>query len=72
MKIGHSDPGILYGQRSCHTHTYRERSMYSYATDENWDVLKYETMANLFMGEGMSASNLSLDYALYLSLNTSA
>ena len=44
---------------------------YSCATDENWDVLKYETMANLFMGEGMSASNLSLDYALYLSLNTS-
>ena len=43
---------------------------YSCATDENWDVLKYETMANLIMGEGISASNLSLDYALYLSFNT--
>ena len=25
-----SDPGILYGQRSCHTQTYRERSMFIY------------------------------------------
>ena len=40
-------------------------SIYSCATDENWDVLKYETMANLLMGEGISTSNLSLDYALY-------
>ena len=38
---------------------------YSCATDENWDVLKYETMANLLMGEGISTSNLSLNYALY-------
>ena len=30
MKLGHSDPGILYGQRSCHTHTYRAISMSIY------------------------------------------
>ena len=47
------------------------RTAYSCATDENWDVLKYETMANLLMGEGISTSNLSLDYALYLSLTHS-
>ena len=48
----------------------RMETTYSCATDENWDVLKYETMANLIMEEGISASNLSLDYALYLSFNT--
>ena len=52
-------------------HIYFYVSYYSCATDENWDVLKYETMDNLLMGEGISTCNLSLDYALYLSLTHS-
>ena len=51
---------------------FNAEAKYSCATEENWDVLKYETMANLLMGEGISTSNLSLDYALYLSFNTSS
>ena len=30
IKLGHSDPGILYAQRSGHTHIYGERSMFIY------------------------------------------
>ena len=35
------------------------------------NVLKYETMTNLFFGEGMSSSDLSLDYTLYHNLKYS-
>ena len=34
MKLGHSDLGILPGQRSGNTQTYRENSMLIRATDE--------------------------------------
>ena len=30
MKLCHSDLGILQGQRSCHTQTYTENSMFIY------------------------------------------